>query len=339
MRKIASSLAIAMAMTPAAPAMAARAPDTPAVQPASVSPLVAGPLAPVTSAPAAGRGGDFIAHGVKIRATPRLDGYVRGHGNPGDGYTWNGGQSFADPVTCPNGDVLDHWTYVINNRTKVEGYVSDCFIKEHTRFSISTTASASAGHQPAYAATGQWWNLRTVEQEDAIGTLWYRPDGIWHANIRDAPVGAEVSGQEEHGSRGERATVPMGESSVNTKDWYGHGSFRVCIQLPARTQVCSTYVNPGARPQPNTAAASHHQQHHHQYADFRVPGVVIWDNPLTTARRVGLGYPGQKFDAIRGSGPWDYYRCDNGVTSNFWIYGRNVATGVVGWVPDCNLTP
>jgi hypothetical protein len=255
LRKIASGLAVAMVTIPAAPAMASQAPATPAVQPATVSSLVTEPPSPVTSSPAAGRGGDFIAHGVKIRATPRLNGYVRGHGNPGDGYTWNGGQSFADPVTCPNGDVLDHWTYVINNRTKVEGYVSDCFIKETTRSSISTTSSASAArrHRPARATSGEWWNLRTVEQEEAIGTLWYRPDGTWHANIRDAPVGSEVMGQEEHGSRGERASVPMGESSVNTKDWYGHGSFRVCIQLPARPQVCSTYADPGARSQPSTA--------------------------------------------------------------------------------------
>ncbi|GAA4064297.1 hypothetical protein [Actinomadura miaoliensis] len=96
-----------------------------------IASLVAGLLSPVPAAQAAdGRGGDFTAHGVKIRAVPRLNGHVRGHGNPGDGFTWNSGQSFADPVTCPNGEVKDHWTYVINNRTKVEGYVSDCFIRE-----------------------------------------------------------------------------------------------------------------------------------------------------------------------------------------------------------------
>ncbi|MEU9838568.1 hypothetical protein AB0C69_05020 [Actinomadura sp. NPDC048032] len=213
----------------------------------------------------------------------------------------------------------------------------------------SAEASAGREHRPApsalggWAGTGSraapWWALRTVRQEDAVGTLWYHPgQRSWHADIRDAPVGSEVSGQEEHGSRGERATVPMGASSVNTPDWFGGGSFRVCVQLPARPRVCSTYANPEGRLR---TAASHRiaASHHRAYPDFRVPGVVIWDNPLNTARRVGLGYPGQKFDAIRGSGPWDYYSCDNGVTSNFWIYGRNMATGVVGWVPDCNLTP
>ncbi|GAA4131402.1 hypothetical protein GCM10022416_10070 [Actinomadura keratinilytica] len=96
----------------------------------AASSLLAGLLLPVGAAHADPPKGDFIARGVKIRAAPRLNAPVRGHGNPGDGFTWNGGQSFADPVTCPNGEVKDHWTYVINNRTKVEGYVSDCFIKE-----------------------------------------------------------------------------------------------------------------------------------------------------------------------------------------------------------------
>ncbi|MGW7418039.1 hypothetical protein [Streptomyces sp. NPDC054863] len=74
--------------------------------------------------------GDFTAHGVKIRSGYTLNSRVRGHGNPGDGFTWMGGQSTgADPVTCPDGRVDDHWTYVHNNRTGVEGYVSDCFIR------------------------------------------------------------------------------------------------------------------------------------------------------------------------------------------------------------------
>ncbi|MEU9838567.1 hypothetical protein AB0C69_05015 [Actinomadura sp. NPDC048032] len=114
MLKTVSALAVAITAIPAAPAMASPAPAARHAAPARV----------------ADRTGDFTVPGVRIRATPRLDGRVRGIGNPGDGYTWNGGQSFADPVTCPNGDVKDHWTYVINNRTRVEGYVSDCFIQE-----------------------------------------------------------------------------------------------------------------------------------------------------------------------------------------------------------------
>ncbi|MEV4000718.1 hypothetical protein [Actinomadura sp. NPDC049753] len=122
----------------------------------------------------------------------------------------------------------------------------------------AAVASAGREHRPTPAALGgwagtgsrtaPWWALRTVRQEDAVGTLWYHPgERSWHADIRDAPVGSEVSGQEEHGTRGERATVPMGASSVNTPDWFGGGSFRVCVQLPARPRACSTYANPEGR--------------------------------------------------------------------------------------------
>ncbi|GAA3310165.1 hypothetical protein [Streptomyces cinereospinus] len=71
--------------------------------------------------------------------------------------------------------------------------------------------------------------------------------------------------------------------------------------------------------------------------DFRVPGVIIWATPLQPSTRLGLGSPGQGFEMISNGGPWDYYTCDNGVTTNFWLYGRNLATNVVGYVPDCNL--
>ncbi|WP_155885053.1 hypothetical protein [Actinomadura flavalba] len=114
----AASLTVGTALLTPAPANAAPVPLRPA--PAAVPDgAMAGPPT-----------GDFTVRGVRIRATPRRDGHVRGHGNPGDRYTWNGGQHWADQVTCPNGEVKDHWTYVINNRTKVEGYVSDCYIRE-----------------------------------------------------------------------------------------------------------------------------------------------------------------------------------------------------------------
>ncbi|MGI5163897.1 hypothetical protein ACQEU3_06030 [Spirillospora sp. CA-253888] len=96
---------------------------------AAVSALAVGVLLPAVPAWAAAPGGDFTGHGVKIRETPRLNGKVRGHGNPGDRYTWHGGHGTADAVTCPNGEVKDHWTYVVNNRTRVHGFVSDCFIR------------------------------------------------------------------------------------------------------------------------------------------------------------------------------------------------------------------
>ncbi|MFE2280041.1 hypothetical protein ACFXAE_22980 [Streptomyces sp. NPDC059454] len=84
--------------------------------------------APATAAPPQG---DFTATGVKIHVSYSTTSFARGHGNPGDGYTWLGGQSNAEAVPCPDGSVKDHWTYVHNNRTGVEGYVSDCFIREY----------------------------------------------------------------------------------------------------------------------------------------------------------------------------------------------------------------
>jgi hypothetical protein len=50
----------------------------------------------------------------------------------------------------------------------------------------------------------------------------------------------------------------------------------------------------------------------------------------------GLGYPGQGFilDFYRYT---DRYTCDNGASDNVWYYGRNVGTGVTGYVPLCNL--
>ncbi|MET9718678.1 hypothetical protein ABZZ46_25120 [Streptomyces rochei] len=80
---------------------------------------------------AAPRQGDFTATGVKIHESYSTTSSARGHGNPGDGYTWMGGQANAEAVPCPDGSVKDHWTYIHNNRTGVEGYVSDCFIKEY----------------------------------------------------------------------------------------------------------------------------------------------------------------------------------------------------------------
>ncbi|TDC99632.1 hypothetical protein E1292_31200 [Nonomuraea deserti] len=69
--------------------------------------------------------------------------------------------------------------------------------------------------------------------------------------------------------------------------------------------------------------------------DFRVPGVRIFARPDGGSTRNGLGYPGQGFevDNFAAGAP---YTCDNGVTTSDWEHGRNVATGVVGWVPSCN---
>ncbi|MEU6796600.1 hypothetical protein ABZ907_33320 [Nonomuraea wenchangensis] len=69
--------------------------------------------------------------------------------------------------------------------------------------------------------------------------------------------------------------------------------------------------------------------------DFRVPGVRIFSRPDGGSTRVGLGYPGQGWD-IQGTGYGTSYTCDNGVTTTTWEHGRNIRTGVVGWVPSCN---
>ena len=70
--------------------------------------------------------------------------------------------------------------------------------------------------------------------------------------------------------------------------------------------------------------------------DFRVPGVRIWREPRVSIVD-GLGYPGQIFDTDITDVVGGTYTCDNGVTTDIWDHGRNRATGVVGWVPICNL--
>lgn len=69
--------------------------------------------------------------------------------------------------------------------------------------------------------------------------------------------------------------------------------------------------------------------------DFAVPGVIIWNEPREGSGRNGQGYPGQWFDTDRAE-EHALYRCDNGQSTR-WFHGRNVKTGVVGWVPGCNL--
>ncbi|MCK2219525.1 hypothetical protein MF672_037895 [Actinomadura sp. ATCC 31491] len=69
--------------------------------------------------------------------------------------------------------------------------------------------------------------------------------------------------------------------------------------------------------------------------DFAVPGVIIWNGPSASSGRNGLGYPGQGFAPDR-SEEHELYRCDQ-FESTLWHHGRNLATGVVGWVPACNL--
>jgi hypothetical protein len=70
--------------------------------------------------------------------------------------------------------------------------------------------------------------------------------------------------------------------------------------------------------------------------DFRTSGVIIWSQASQNSAHNGLGYPGQGFDWVN---IWDkgLYNCDNGQSTNSWYEGRDIATGVYGYVPGCNL--
>lgn len=73
------------------------------------------------------------------------------------------------------------------------------------------------------------------------------------------------------------------------------------------------------------------------YTDFRVPGVRIWKGPSASTTIMGLGYPGQGYNVYDVYGGTESYTCDNGQTTWTWIHGWDVATGVAGYVPSCNL--
>jgi hypothetical protein len=67
--------------------------------------------------------------------------------------------------------------------------------------------------------------------------------------------------------------------------------------------------------------------------------VIIWSEPETgpNSMRKGLGYPKQLFNCDYGTEQGGTYACDNGVTTPIWRHGTDAATGIIGWVPDCNL--
>ncbi|GAA2210258.1 hypothetical protein GCM10009850_057170 [Nonomuraea monospora] len=69
--------------------------------------------------------------------------------------------------------------------------------------------------------------------------------------------------------------------------------------------------------------------------DFGAQGVIIWSEPRSGSGRNGLGYAGQGFESDR-SEEHGLYRCDN-FESTLWHHGTNATTGIVGWVPACNL--
>ncbi|MFI7639378.1 hypothetical protein [Nonomuraea sp. NPDC049400] len=69
--------------------------------------------------------------------------------------------------------------------------------------------------------------------------------------------------------------------------------------------------------------------------DFAGQGVIIWSEPRAGSTPVGLGHPGQGFESDR-SQEHEPYRCDL-FDSTLWHHGRNVTTGVAGWVAACDL--
>lgn len=101
--------------------------------------------------------------------------------------------------------------------------------------------------------------------------------------------------------------------------------------------VCSLLLGPAALaasgPADQRLTASHQAR---RLLDFGVQGAIIWNEPRAGSGRNGLGYAGQGFDSDRQE-EHALYQCGNGQSTHTWFHGRNVTTGVVGWVPGCNL--
>lgn len=103
------------------------------------------------------------------------------------------------------------------------------------------------------------------------------------------------------------------------------------VALAAGGLLTGTAAAASAKPADQREAAAQRAKR----VDFAYQGVVIWNEPRAGSHRNGLGYPGQGFDIDRVE-EHGLYRCDQGQSTQ-WSHGRNVATGVVGWVPACNL--
>jgi hypothetical protein len=69
-------------------------------------------------------------------------------------------------------------------------------------------------------------------------------------------------------------------------------------------------------------------------ADFRIPAVVIWCTPGST--REGIGSPGDGFEVDEKIFA-DMVSCGDGEMTNVWYHGRDIRTGVAGWVSACFL--
>lgn len=87
---------------------------------------------PATAATAAAPCGqswdaDFNTNGVNIRRGPGFGYGIVGAGYVGDKIDICGSTS-GDFVDCGNGRRTDWWDLIINRRTGVQGYVSECFV-------------------------------------------------------------------------------------------------------------------------------------------------------------------------------------------------------------------
>lgn len=65
---------------------------------------------------------------MRIRTRAALDATVVGLGQPGDGITRGERGVTGPPVVCANGDTNSFWIEITNNRTRVRGWVSFCYV-------------------------------------------------------------------------------------------------------------------------------------------------------------------------------------------------------------------
>ncbi|MCI2423814.1 hypothetical protein MOQ72_41060 [Saccharopolyspora sp. K220] len=73
------------------------------------------------------RAGDFLVPGVRIRSAPNTSAPARGEGNPGDNAT-SRQPVIGESVRCPDGSANSEWFEVTNRRTRVNGFVSGCYL-------------------------------------------------------------------------------------------------------------------------------------------------------------------------------------------------------------------
>ncbi|MDH6577300.1 hypothetical protein [Kitasatospora sp. MAP5-34] len=107
------------------------------------------------------------------------------------------------------------------------------------------------------------------------------------------------------------------------------------VALAPTAAVAAAGSGAGAATSAQAAPQAPADPHPPYRAEFFVPGVIIWSAPDGQSTRLGLGYPGQGF-AVDDNADGSNYTCDL-TSTTFWLHGQDIATGVVGWVPSCNL--